>query len=101
MNDSIPVRLKNFRIALSLTRKEFANLIGVSPRSIEAVENNGSVPGGEILSKVAHLYPHVILWILTGDSGVNQLSPDEYIEQLELENALEKVKQQGFTVTKN
>lgn len=101
MCDSIRGRIKHLRKSLNITMKDFCLGIGVSPNTLVAMEQRGGAPGGEILEKICSLYPELALWILTGKSGISQLSATEYVEKINLDKALKILEQQGYTVTKN
>ncbi len=102
MTNSVQERLLYLRAeCLQLTRQEFSDLTGIPAQTLASIELRARIPGGDTLQKIAAIYPELILWLLTGLHGVEQESPAIYMERNELERALEKVKQQGFTVTKN
>lgn len=65
---TIGQRLKNIRENLGLSQDNMANFVGCHPRSWKGYEADSSIPGGEILSKLAETGAD-INWILSGNKN--------------------------------
>lgn len=65
---TIGQRLKNIRENLGLSQDNMANFVGCHPRSWKGYEADSSIPGGEILSKLAETGAD-INWILGGNKN--------------------------------
>jgi transcriptional regulator with XRE-family HTH domain len=65
---SIPLheKIRLIREAECLSRSKFASLTGLSPRTLEAIENKGNSPRGDALEKIAIQWPRYAYWLLTG-----------------------------------
>lgn len=59
-------KIRLIREVESLTRPEFARLTGVPSRTIEAIENKGSIPRGDVIEKISRQWPQYSYWLVTG-----------------------------------
>lgn len=64
--DSIGSRLKLWRKHLDLTRSEFAERTGIHPVQLRKYETDASIPGGEIMTKIASTGVN-LHWLVTGE----------------------------------
>lgn len=65
---SIPNRIEQLRQTVGLSRKEFGQILGVSFRTLEGIEQRGNIPKSDILAKISEQWPEFSLWLLTGKS---------------------------------
>lgn len=74
---SISERISQLRQAIGISRKEFGQILGISFRTLEGIEQRGNVPKSDILVKISEKWPSYSLWLLTGEDAplVGQLSP--------------------------
>lgn len=68
MSIAISQKIRIIRELHSLSRAKFAESIGVSARTLEAIENTGGSPRVEVIEKVAEVYRGYALWLITGES---------------------------------
>lgn len=69
MSMALHEKIRHLREAESLTRSEFAEKTGLSPRTLEAIENKGNTPRGDVLESIAQCWPKYAYWLLTGESS--------------------------------
>ncbi|MGN0362679.1 MAG: helix-turn-helix domain-containing protein [Bilifractor sp.] len=74
--------IRNIRISLGLSRKEFAEKLGVSPSTIGMYEQNRRVPSSRNLQKIAELAHLKAGDILNGEIAVTQDSNSEKEENM-------------------
>jgi len=65
MSNDLAQKIRLVRDSCGMSRQVFASEIGVSSRTIEAIENKGSIPRGDVLEKIAQRWPRYALWLLT------------------------------------
>lgn len=65
---SIPIfeKIELIRASERLTQAEFAEKIGVSANTLNAMKSRGSSPRFEIVEKIASKWPRYAFWLLTG-----------------------------------
>lgn len=68
MSIAISQKIRIIRELHSLSRAKFAESIGVSARTLEAIENTGGSPRVEVIEKIAEVYRGYALWLITGES---------------------------------
>lgn len=61
-------KMRLIREAELKSREEFGREIGVPKRTIEGIENEGRVPRGDVIEKVAARWPRYAFWLITGDT---------------------------------
>ncbi|WP_308365135.1 MULTISPECIES: helix-turn-helix transcriptional regulator [unclassified Microbulbifer] len=70
-------KIRLIREAECLSRAEFASLTGVPARTIEAIENKGNVPRGDVLEKIALKWPQYSFWLMTSKTHApRHISPN-------------------------
>jgi transcriptional regulator with XRE-family HTH domain len=67
MSIAISQKIRVIRELHSLSRAKFAESIGVSARTLEAIENTGGSPRVEVIEKIAEVYREYALWLITGE----------------------------------
>lgn len=75
---TIGARIRELRESTGEGRTRFAQRIGVSMRTIEAIEQRGSSPRGDVLEAIAREWPQYSYWLLTGETmpEQGQISPE-------------------------
>ncbi|WP_435106760.1 hypothetical protein [Arhodomonas sp. AD133] len=53
---------------MDMGRTRFGETIGVSMRTLEAIERRGSSPRSDVLEPIARKWPEYSYWLLTGDT---------------------------------
>jgi transcriptional regulator with XRE-family HTH domain len=74
-------RIARARKESGLTQEELAELIGVSPRSIQGYEAGKVVPYRR-LAQLAEVTNHELAWILQGDEAASSLDDPKVLERL-------------------
>jgi DNA-binding XRE family transcriptional regulator len=70
-------KMRLIREVESKSREEFGKEIGVPKRTIEGIENEGRVPRGDVVEKVAARWPRYAFWLITGNTDLPfHISPD-------------------------
>jgi len=85
-------RIARARKERGLTQEELAELIGVSPRSIQGYEAGKVVPYRR-LAQLAEVTNRELVWILEGDEAATALDDPEVLERLV--TAVEDVSEQA------
>ncbi|PIQ40822.1 MAG: hypothetical protein COW58_03765 [Thalassolituus sp. CG17_big_fil_post_rev_8_21_14_2_50_53_8] len=71
-------KMRLIREMESKSREEFGKEIGVPKRTIEGIENEGRVPRGDVIEKVAARWPRYAFWLITGETDIPfHISPDK------------------------
>lgn len=68
MSTALHEKIRLIREVECLSRAEFAQLTGISSRTIETIENKGNTPRGDVLEKIASKWPEYSFWLMTGKS---------------------------------
>lgn len=90
-------KIRNIRDTLNMSRKEFSNETGISARTLEAIENKGSTPRGDVLEKISLIWPEYAYWILTSKTDYpSHISPDQKKEI----DAIKNLESSGYEITK-
>jgi transcriptional regulator with XRE-family HTH domain len=78
MASDLAKRIRLIREAETSGRAEFSQLIGISKKTIEGMEQTGRTPKGELLEAVCKQWPKYTLWLMTGmtDETCGQISPE-------------------------
>ena len=78
MASDLAKRIRLIREADTSGRAEFSQLIGISKKTIEGMEQTGRTPKGELLEAVCKQWPKYTLWLMTGmtDETCGQISPE-------------------------
>ncbi|WP_440996590.1 helix-turn-helix domain-containing protein [Arhodomonas sp. SL1] len=69
---TIGMRIKEIRETEGLGRTKFAELLGVSMRTIQGIEQRGSSPRQEVMEAIANHWPQYSYWLLTGKTMPEQ-----------------------------
>lgn len=87
---SFSEKLKEIREVHGLGRKGFSDETGIPIRTIEGIEQRGTIPRTDIAQKVCKRWPEYTLWLMTDqiDESCGQVNP-------ELERARKTLKQTG------
>lgn len=78
MQSDLAKRIRLIREVETSGRAEFSQLIGISKKTIEGLEQSGRTPKGEVLEAVCMQWPKYSLWLMTGqiNEGAGQVSPE-------------------------
>ncbi|MFC3282851.1 hypothetical protein [Litchfieldella rifensis] len=78
MASDLAKRIRLIREAETSGRAEFSQLIGISKKTIEGMEQTGRTPKGELLEAVCNTWPKYTLWLMTGqvNEEAGQISPE-------------------------
>ncbi|MGO2579588.1 MULTISPECIES: helix-turn-helix transcriptional regulator [Halomonas] len=68
MASDLAKRIRLIREAETSGRAEFSQLIGISKKTIEGVEQTGRTPKGELLEAICLQWPEYSLWLMTGSA---------------------------------
>lgn len=71
MASDLAKRIRLIREAETSGRAEFSQLIGISKKTIEGVEQTGRTPRGELLEAICLQWPKYSLWLMTGKADWN------------------------------
>ncbi len=87
---SFSEKLKEIRDVHGLGRKAFSDETGIAIRTIEGIEQRGTIPRTDIAQKICKRWPQYSLWLMTDqvDETCGQISP-------EIEKARKTLKQTG------
>ena len=72
----ISEKLKLLRKTENYTQQNLANILNTTVISIQNYENERSKPTGDILQKLCQHHPEYTLWLMTGNTSGDQISPD-------------------------
>lgn len=75
---SFAEKLKEIRDLHGLGRKAFSDETGIPIRTIEGIEQRGTIPRTDIAQKVCRRWPEYSLWLMTDqvNEEAGQLSPE-------------------------
>jgi len=87
---SFSEKLKEIREINGLGRKGFSDETGIPIRTIEGIEQRGTIPRTDIAQKVCRRWPEYSLWLMTDqvNEEAGQISP-------EIEKARKTLKRTG------
>ncbi|UYG07286.1 helix-turn-helix domain-containing protein [Halomonas sp. M4R1S46] len=87
---SFSEKLKEIRDVNGLGRKAFSDETGIPIRTIEGIEQRGTIPRTDIAQKICKRWPEYSLWLMTDqvNEEAGQISP-------EIEKARKTLKQTG------
>ncbi|XKE44507.1 helix-turn-helix domain-containing protein [Halomonas organivorans] len=87
---SFSEKLKEIREVHGLGRKAFSDETGIPIRTIEGIEQRGTIPRTDIAQKICKRWPQYSLWLMTDqvDETCGQISP-------EIEKVRQTLKQTG------
>ncbi len=84
--------LEKVRESFNLSKKEFAEKLGITQQTYQNYKNGRAIPT-EILLKVKQMFNISVDWILTGEGGINTQS--ENIKEKIIKN-LEKMNEKSI-----
>ncbi len=78
MSTKTAEKIRIIRESENLGRKAFAEILGISQRTLEGIENRGSDPASSILKAVCKNYPQYTFWITQDITNpeIGQTSPE-------------------------
>ena len=87
---SFSEKLRAIRDAHGLGRKALSDETGIPIRTIEGIEQRGTIPRTDIAQKICKRWPQYSLWLMTNqvDEAAGQISP-------EIERARQTLKKTG------
>lgn len=87
---SFSEKLREIRDVHGLGRKALSDETGISIRTIEGIEQRGTIPRTDIAQKICKRWPQYSLWLMTNqvDEEAGQISP-------EIEAARDRLKPTG------
>ena len=94
MASDLAKRIRLIREAETSGRAEFSQLIGISKKTIEGMEQTGRTPKGELLEAVCKQWPKYTLWLMTDqtDEANGQVSPrEENMKRMSMPDSIEYI----------
>ena len=90
MSIHVSKKIRMVRESEKLGRKAFSEMIGISQRSLEGIENRGTDPASTVLQAVCKAFPKYTFWLTLDmvDPSKGQISP-------ELENIVSEYSETG------
>lgn len=78
MSSELAKKLRLIREVETSGRAEFSQVVGISKKTLESIEQSGRAPKGELLEAVCNQWPQYTLWLMTGqvNEAAGQISPE-------------------------
>lgn len=89
MNDIIGTRIRQYRAQLSMTQRELADKLGLTPKMVSFYENNERFPPYDILIKLSDIFGVSVDTILGREDKANTAA--EYLR------VMDRAKKEGIT----